>query len=159
MVPIRRCTMTARVNVTLPDELAELVRRKLPGLNVSGVLQQALAELVECPHAELTCTCCGARTNRHELELAYLGAFYQEAVWNLHGPIGRCETAEGAARVLRDVARSWHVPTVERTPLPRPSRSQRERVHRELVAEAEAAAAEQFESGAKPRRRSARGVA
>lgn len=145
--------MTARMNVTLPDELAELVRRELPGLNVSGVLQRALAELVDCAHADLVCACCGARVQHRELVDARVSAFYREVVWQLQTPIARCETAEGAARVLQSVARSWEVPAADRTPLPRPTRSQRERVHRELVKEAEAATAALFESGAKPRRR------
>jgi hypothetical protein len=41
----------ARVNVYLPDELAELVRGACPGLNVSGVLQAGLRELLGCDHA------------------------------------------------------------------------------------------------------------
>lgn len=148
--------MTARVNVTLPDELAELVRREMPGLNVSAVLQRALSALVECPHAELVCSCCGARVQHRALTDARLSAFYAEVVWQLHGPIGRCETAEGAARVLRSVARSWEVPFIDRAPLPRPTRSQRERVHRALVKDAEAAEAALFESGTKPNRRAVR---
>ena len=145
--------MTARMNVTLPDELAELVRRELPGLNVSGVLQRALAELVDCEHAELSCACCGARVQQRALVDARLSLFYAEIVWQLHAPIARCETAEGAARVVQSIARSWEVPSVDRTPLPRPTRSQRARAHAELVKEAEAATAALFESGAPPRRR------
>jgi hypothetical protein len=146
-------TMTARMNVTLPDELAELVRREMPGLNVSAVLQRALSDLIECRHDALVCACCGAKVQHRELVDVRLGAFYQEAMWQLHAPIARCETAEGAARVLQSLARSWEVPTVDATPLPRPTRSQRARVHADLVKEAEAATAELFESGAKPRRR------
>jgi hypothetical protein len=145
--------MTARMNVTLPDELAELVRSALPGLNVSGVLQRALQELVECDHAELSCSCCGAKVEQRALVDARLGAFYGEVIWQLHGPIARCETAEGAARVVQSIARSWEVPSVDRTPLPRPTRSQRAHAHAEIVKEAEAATAALFESGAPPRRR------
>jgi hypothetical protein len=145
--------MTARINVTLPDELAELVRREMPGLNVSGVLQRALSELVECPHETLSCTCCGAKVEHRALVDVRLGAFYQEVVWQLQTPISRCETAEGAARVLQSVARSWEVPTVDRTPLPRPTRSQRDRAHAELVKEAAMAEAALFEADTPPRRR------
>ena len=143
----------ARINVTLPDAIIELVRREMPGLNVSGVLRDALVELVECPHRELVCSCCGAFAERRSLELTILGRFYQEAIWQLEGPIRRCATAEGAARVLRDTARSWEVPTVDRTPLPRPTRAQRARVHAELLREAEREEVALFESGTKPRRR------
>lgn len=141
----------------MPDELAELVRREMPGLNVSAVLQRALAALVECPHAELVCACCGARVQQRALVDVRLGAFYQDVIWRLHEPIARCATAEGAARVVRETARSWEVPTVDRTPLPRPTRAQRARAHAELMKEAEASSAELFESGTKPRRR-ARGA-
>jgi hypothetical protein len=145
--------VTARINVTLPDELAELVRREMPGLNVSGLLQQALRELVECPHTELACACCGARIGRRVLVDVALGRFYQELVWQLQEPVGRCATAEGAARVVQSVARAWDISTVERTPLPRPTRAQRARAQAEAIAEAEADLAARFESGTKPRRR------
>jgi hypothetical protein len=145
--------MTARMNVTMPDELAELVRTELPGLNVSAVLQRELAKLVRCPHDALACSCCGATVQQRALVDAQLSAFYQDVIWQLQTPVGRCETAEGAARVVQSVARAWEVSAVDVTPLPRPTRSQRARVHADLVKEAEAATAAQFESGAKPRRR------
>src|SRR5882724_9570216 len=144
--------MTARMNVTLPDELAALVRRDMPGLNVSGVLQRALSELVERAHAELVCSCCGARVQQRALVDVRLGAFYQEVIWQLQEPVSRCATAEGAARVVQSTARSWEVPTVDRTPLPRPTASQRARAHAELIKEAEREAAALFESGTKPKR-------
>lgn len=149
----------ARINVTLPDELAARVRAEMPGLNVSGVLQEALRDRIVCDHRELTCTCCGARVLRAELELTVLGAFYAEALWRLREPVARCATAEGAARVLADLARSWEVPEVDRTPLPRPTRSQRARAHAELVAEAELDELALFEPGIKPHRRAAGGAA
>jgi hypothetical protein len=141
------------MNVTLSDELATLVRENMPGLNVSGVLQRALAELVECPHAELVCSCCGARVQHRALVDARLGAFYSDVIWRLQEPVSRCATAEGAARVVQSTARSWEVPTVDHTPLPRPTASQRARAHADLVKEAEREAAALFESGRKPKRR------
>lgn len=145
----------ARISVSLPDEMVELVRREMPGLNVSGVLLEALAERVGCEHRDLECSCCGAAVVRRDVELVVLGRFYQEAIWQLETPIRRCATAEGAARVLRDVAGSWEVPTVESTPLPRPTRANREHAHRELMAEAEREEIALFESGTKPKRRAA----
>lgn len=144
----------ARINVTLPDEMIAWVRAELPGLNVSGVLRDALVALAGCEHRELVCACCGSTSSRRSIELTVLGRFYQEAVWALETPIRRCSTAEGAARVLCETARSWEVPTVDHTPLPRPTRANRELVRQELVAEANAAEAALFESGAKPKRRS-----
>lgn len=149
----------ARLNVTMPDELAELVRREMPGLNVSGVLQEALRDRLVCDHRDLACRCCGAHVRRVDLEAVVLGAFFAEAMWRLREPVSRCATAEGAARVLANLARSWEVPEVDRTPLPRPTRSQRARAHAQLVAEAELDELALFEPGVKPRRRAAAGGA
>lgn len=149
----------ARVNVTLPDELIELVRTELPGLNVSNVLQSALAVLTECPHDGLSCSCCGARVDRAALIDVALSRFYQEVMWQLQDPVGRCATAEGAARVVQDIARSWAVTVVDRTPLPRPTKSQRARAHAEILKEAERQEAALFASSAKPKRRAAGVVA
>jgi hypothetical protein len=148
----------ARINVTLPDELATLVRTELPGLNVSGVLQEALQRLVRCEHRELGCSCCGARVVRRELEGAILSGFFAEAMWRLQEPVSRCATAEGAARVLRDLAQAWEVPRWDHVPLPRPTKAERARAHAELMKEAQREEAALFESGTKPRRRAA-GVA
>ena len=145
--------MTTRVNVTMPDELAALVRESMPGLNLSGLLQETLRTLIECPHSTLTCACCGASTTRVALVGIALGSFYREVIWQLQTPVAACQTAEGAARVVQSIARSWEVPDVDRTPLPRSTRSQRARAHAQLVAEARDAMAEQFTSGIKPRRR------
>lgn len=151
--------MTQRINVTLPDELAALVRDRLPGLNVSGVLQAALRELVECPHDRLGCVTCGATITREQLVDAALSAFYREVMWQLAEPVGRCATAEGAARVVASVAESWAVSATSSTPLPRPTRSQREFAHRALVNEAREAEARQYEAAEQPRRRRARKAA
>lgn len=145
----------ARINVTLPDELAEIVRREMPGLNVSGVLQDALRERVDCDHRGLSCTCCGANVEHQALVDVALSRFYQEVMWQLREPVSRCATAEGAARVVQDIARSWQVSVVERTPLPRPTKSQRARAHAEIVKEAQREEAALFEPGTKPRRRAA----
>lgn len=145
----------ARVNVTLPDELIGVVRREMPGLNVSGVLQDALSKLVDCDHAELGCTCCGAKVQRQALADVALSRFYQEIMWQLREPVSRCATAEGAARVVQTIARSWEVPAVDHTPVPRPTKSQRARAHMELMREAEREELALFETGEKPKRRSA----
>ena len=149
----------ARITVTLPDEMIELVRREMPGLNVSGVLRDALSSLVECPHDGLVCACCGATSERRALADVALSQFYREVMWQLRDPVGRCATAEGAARVVQQVARSWEVPEVDRTPLPRPTKSQRARAHMEILREAEREEMALFASGNKPRRRAAEVVA
>ena len=99
--------MTTRINVTLPDELARLVRETMPGLNVSGVLQAALAELTQCPHERLTCSCCGALTKRREVVAIALGSFYRDLIWSLQTPVSQCATAEGATRVVQNTARTF----------------------------------------------------
>jgi len=145
----------ARINVTLPDELAALVRDEMPGLNVSGVLQEALRARVSCDHRALGCACCGANVARTDVEHAILAGFFREAMWRLQDPVSKCATAEGAARVLVDLARAWEVPDWERVPLPRPTRAQRARAHAELVREVEREELARFETGAKPKRRAA----
>lgn len=129
----------ARVNVHVPDELAALVRERMPGLNVSQVLQDALRARVDCTHAALVCSCCGANIERAAIADLALSAYHREAMHVLADPVGRCATAEGAARVLADLAAGWGITAATHTPVPRPSKAQRARARKELVDEAQAA--------------------
>lgn len=148
----------ARINVTLPDALATIVREQMPGLNVSGVLQEALQSLVECRHDALGCPTCGATVKRAAVADTAVSGFYRELIWALHPPIARCETAEGAARVMRAVARDHGVDVDHVAPLPRATKAQRARAAAELRKQSEREELALYESGAKPRRR-ARGAA
>jgi len=148
----------ARINVTLPDALATIVRERMPGLNVSGVLQHALQSLIECRHDALGCPTCGATVKRSALADVAVVGFYRELIFALHTPISRCETAEGAARVMRAVAQDHGVDVDRVAPLPRATKGQRARAAAELRKQSEREELALYESGETPRRR-ARGAA
>lgn len=140
------------MNVTMPVELAEMVRERFPGLNVSGVLQRALGELVRCDHAPLACRTCGAHAQRDELVDAALSRFLEELMWDLREPVSRCATAEGAARVVLTLAKRWDVSAAKRVPLPRPTKAERARAGIERADVVVGAFSEPLE---RPRRRAA----
>ena len=96
----------ARMNVSVPDELVALVREQLPGLNVSGVLQEGLRARLGCNHAVLACTRCGGRLDHWHLVDAALGRFYADVLWEIGELVRRmpAATAEGACRVVKRVA-------------------------------------------------------
>ena len=113
-----------RVNVYLPDSLGELVRSA--DMNVSAIVQEALRQRLECDHERLTCSGCGGEAERSELAGEALGALWRDLLWAWEPLVDRRGTAEGAARVARDVAVRHGVPRADRIPLPRPSRARRE---------------------------------
>jgi post-segregation antitoxin (ccd killing protein) len=116
----------ARVTLSLPDELAELLRVQLPQLNISGVLQEALRARLACDHRTLACSRCSAPVSRFSLEDDALGRFYKAAMWELRELVDEGGTVEGAARVLKRIAICHAVTEAEQYPLPRPSRQRRE---------------------------------
>jgi hypothetical protein len=113
-----------RVNVYIPDELAERVRAELPDLNLSKLVQSALSSARGCIHERVTCELCGALIGKAELSAQILEDFYREAMNRLEDLVRKCGTAEGAARILRDVALGHDVGRFR--PLPRPTREQRQ---------------------------------
>jgi hypothetical protein len=121
-----------RVNVWLPDELNATIKRELPDVNVSAVLQRSLAALLECRHDELACRECASPIDRRQLIDNALSAFYADLHWRLRDLVERGGTAEGAARIAKDVACRHRVSCAPNMPLPRPSREQR---HRQRVLE------------------------
>lgn len=115
-----------RVNVYLPDELAESVRGALPGVNVSAVLQESLRRLLNCAHHDLVCRDCAQPIERHEVTRDALDRFYRELVDRLEPLVYRVGTAEGAVKVARDVARRHGIDYAVWHTLPRPSRGERQ---------------------------------
>ena len=115
----------ARVSVYVPDELEATVRERLPGVNRSEVLQRALRALLGCEHSAAVCADCGEPVSISGAEAAALDGFYSALLEALEEPVLRGATAEGAARVAKEVARRWRVPAAERLPLPRPTRAER----------------------------------
>jgi hypothetical protein len=120
--------LMARVNVSIPDELVALVREKLPGLNVSGVLQEGLRAMLKCTHDELVCRRCGAGLNHWRLVDQAVGRFYADVMWEVGELVRRspAATAEGAARVIKRVAADKNVSEVAHQPLPRRARVTRQ---------------------------------
>jgi hypothetical protein len=114
----------ARLSVYVPDELAELVREQLPGVNVSRLLQEQLRGRLECAHERLTCGRCTAELERTELVRAPLAAFWWEIAAAVEPIVFLVGTAEGAAAAAWTVARAHGIAA---GPNPRPTRSERER--------------------------------
>lgn len=111
-----------RVNVYLPDDLGEQVKAALPDVNVSAVLQDALRRLLDCDHERLTCADCGEVVDASAVAGAAMDALWRELLWAWQPLVDKGGTAEGAARVGKDVAVRLGVPGAERRPLPRPPR-------------------------------------
>jgi hypothetical protein len=117
----------ARVNLTLPDELDRLVRDRLPGVNLSAVLRDAIRPLLRCQHDELACTQCGNIETRRSISDRQLSLFFTDAMYELEPFAQRPgATAEGSARLLKDVAVRHQIPGAKVKPLPRPSRAARQ---------------------------------
>jgi post-segregation antitoxin (ccd killing protein) len=116
----------ARVTLSVPDELLDLVRQSLPHLNISGALQEALRGRLSCSHKRLACAECAAPLEARELVDEALSRFYGDALWNLDELVRTGGTAEGSARVLKNVAERHGVTRAINTPLPRATRANRE---------------------------------
>lgn len=117
----------ARVNLYVPDELLATVRDALPDLNASAVLQDGLRARLVCTHDELACRRCALPITRAAVSEPRIGEFWFDLWWALDGLIARGGTAEGAARVARDVGRRHQITAALRAPLPRPTRAERRR--------------------------------
>ncbi len=115
-----------RVNVYVPDELVAAVRERLPGLNVSKALQTTLAGLLGCEHGDLACAVCGEAIDRSTVAGEALGAFYDDLLQRLEPLVWKVGTAEGAARIMRDVALRHGIGIAGFRPLPRPNRADRQ---------------------------------
>lgn len=117
----------ARVSLTLPDELLELIRIQTPRVNLSGVLQEGLRARLKCEHRDLSCARCAAAFARRELVDEELGRFYGDAMWEVGQLVYRGGgTAEGAVRMFHEVAERHQITQASHTTLPRPSRAARE---------------------------------
>lgn len=116
----------AQVTVWVPDDLDEDRRARLPHINVSQVLQDALRARLCCEHLELACRLCHAPVDRAQLVAEALGDFYRRQIAALEPLIHRVGTAEGAARILKRVALGAGAAGAELICLPRPARSRLE---------------------------------
>lgn len=115
----------ARLCVWVPDELAEVARQQLPGVNMSKILQEGLRARLGCRHDRLVCASCAEPVDHHQLVDEGLGRFYYDLHWRLAELVQRGGTAEGAARVAKDVAERHQVTAAKNLSLPRPTRAER----------------------------------
>lgn len=114
-----------RINVWIPDELHATIKRELPGMNVSAVVQGALAAKLDCRHDELVCAGCATPVDHRALADDAMGQLYADALGDLDPLMRRGGTVEGAIRVLRDVALRHRVTRARQMTLPRPTRANR----------------------------------
>lgn len=114
-----------RINVWIPDDLDRTLRRRLPEINRSAVVQGALAALLDCDHDALSCSTCSTPVDHRRLIDDAQSRLYLDQLWELDPLVRRGGTAEGAARILKSVALRHHVTAAARTPLPRPTRGER----------------------------------
>lgn len=101
----------------------EQVRSDMPDLNVSAVLQQALRNLLECEHERMVCADCGDPVDVVDIARESMGLLWAELVHEWQPLVDRGGTAEGAARVGKEVAVRMGAAGAERRALPRPPRA------------------------------------
>jgi hypothetical protein len=116
----------ARVTLSVPDELLELVRQSIPNLNISAALQDALRARLSCSHKVLACRSCAASMEARDVIDEALSRFYGDALWDLGELVRTGGTVEGSARVLKSVAERHGVTRAIDTPLPRATRANRQ---------------------------------
>lgn len=116
-----------RVNVWIPDELHAQVRDRLPGVNVSALLQEALAAKLRCGHATLECTTCRGSFDLRDLAEEALAGFYDEAWHELATLARRDGTAVGAVTVLKRVGEQFGIGIASQRGTARPTRRERQR--------------------------------
>lgn len=114
-----------RVNVWLPDDLSETVKARMPGVNVSQVLQEGLRALLGCRHERAICAACAEPLDLHAHADAALERFYLDLFDGLAELVQRGGTAEGACRVAKDIGTRHQIGVASRRPLPRPTRAER----------------------------------
>lgn len=116
-----------RLNVSVPDALMDQVRADLPDLNVSAVLQRALRDLLECDHEQMVCAACGDDVDVVDIARESMGLLWGELVHAWQPLVDRGGTAEGAARIGKEVAVRMGAAGAERRSLPRPPRTESRR--------------------------------
>lgn len=112
-----------RLNVYVPDALGAQVKERLPGVNVSAVMQDALRAMLDCDHGRLQCADCGEVVDPEVAARSALSAFWRDLLWAWGPLVDRHGTAEGAARIAKGVAIDAGIPGADRLPLPRPVRN------------------------------------
>ncbi len=123
------------LSIYVADELDELVQAELPNLNLSTALAEHLTALLRCEHDRLICRDCSAAVDFAAVIAAELERFFVDLMRKLEELVHRLGTAEGAARVARDLAINYHVPKAKDWVLPRPTRGERAAALAQIVAD------------------------
>lgn len=114
-----------RINVWIPEDLHRSVKERLPGINVSAIVQGALAAQLECRHPRLVCSSCATPVDHRALIDDAMSACYRDMVIALDRLMREGGTVEGSIRVVRDACQRHQVTAASQIPLPRPSRANR----------------------------------
>jgi hypothetical protein len=114
-----------RVNVWIPDELHHTIKSRVPRLNLSAIVQGALAATLECDHDELACATCSAGVERSGIADEAMGRLYDLALGKLERLMNDGGTVEGAIRLLAEAGRGLNVTAAQRA-VPRLSKARRD---------------------------------
>lgn len=124
----------ARLSLSLPEDLAIRIATERPGLNISALLQSALRGVLDdCAHDRWLCASCTAPIERRQVEDAAAGQLYRAAMVAIGDLVAVCGTAEGAARLLRREGQKLGVELAFATPLPKPTRAEREAARDRII--------------------------
>jgi hypothetical protein len=115
----------ARVNLTVPEELLVQFRQQAPGACLSQILRESLVQRLDCDHGYLQCEGCSKTFSFQQMAGAGAAKFLGELLWKFTELVDRGGSAEGAARVAKDLGVRMQIPGAEGMSLPRPSRSAR----------------------------------
>lgn len=123
------------LSIYVADELDELVQAELPNLNLSQTFQAHLSGLLRCDHQRVICRDCSATVDNATLIAAELERFFVDLMRKLEELVHRIGTAEGAARVARDLALNYRVDRAKDWVLPRPTKGERAAALAQIVAD------------------------
>lgn len=112
-----------RINVTVPGDLDEQVRARHPDVAYSALLQQAMRDLLACPHRELQCTACGEMVEPASVAAGALNRFFGDLAVQLEEYVYRGGTVAGFSRVVRRLGLEHLVPAAGSWQPPRANRA------------------------------------
>lgn len=112
-----------RRNVWIPDELDEAMRARYPNVNLSELVQSAVAKLIECDHHDVGCIVCGTRLRIDDLGREAASSLWRDAWGRLAVQLAQGATLTGFGRVLRQVGMDHGVLRALEAIEPRPSRA------------------------------------
>lgn len=99
-----------RVTVWVPDDLHARIRSELPDINLSRAMQGGLAAALECTHHQLRCERCASVVDVTLAQGAAVHDFLMDVWRELRPLVDRRGTAEGATRIIRNLALRRGIP-------------------------------------------------